>query len=234
MGSFDYHLFNEGKGLTKMAPSYCLIPGAGSAGLTWASVRSELDGVILPVPDQPTVYDMAADLESELRNVAEPRVVVAASLGAMVALELARRVKLSALVLIAAGFGITVSESLLEWIAANPPDLLSKMAKLSVEDGADEQLIELVHRDFAARGQPVLYRHLLALADYKPEPLSDPPPTVVIWGEFDKSVPLADHVELAMRCHGSVAPLRQAAHMPFAERPADTVRWIRAIARDAR
>jgi pimeloyl-ACP methyl ester carboxylesterase len=145
----------------------------------------------------------------------------------MVALELARTVHVDALVLIAAGFGIEVSDSLLEWVRANPPDLLSKMAKASIVDREDVEMIELVRRDFAARGQSVLLRHLTALGAYRPEALEAPPPTLVIWGEGDGSVPLADHVELALRCRGAVAPVAGAGHMPFLERPAETLAWIR-------
>ncbi len=88
-------------------------------------------------------------------------------------------------------------------------------------------MIELVTRDFAARGQPVLLRHLTALGAYRPQALEAPPPTLVIWGEGDRSVPLADHVELALRCRGALAPVPAAGHMPFLEQPAETLAWIR-------
>jgi hypothetical protein len=42
---------------------------------------------------------------------------------------------------------------------------------------------------------------------------------------------MADHVELALRCGGAVAPVADAGHMPFLERPTETVRWIEAAAR---
>jgi pimeloyl-ACP methyl ester carboxylesterase len=142
-------------------------------------------------------------------------------------LELARTVPVDALVLIAAGFGLEVSESLLEWIAANPPDLLRKVAKASIVDREDGEMIDLVTRDFAARGQPVLLHHLTALGAYRPQALEAPPPTLVIWGEGDRSVPLADHVELALRCRGALAPVPGAGHMPFLERPAQTLACIR-------
>jgi predicted alpha/beta hydrolase family esterase len=71
-------------------PSYALITGAGSAGLTWAELQAELDGaLVLPVPDEPDVPAMAAALRGPIEELEEPRVIVAASLGAMVALEVA-------------------------------------------------------------------------------------------------------------------------------------------------
>ena len=88
-------------------------------------------------------------------------------------------------------------------------------------------MIDVVATDFASRGQPVLLRHLRALGAYRPEPLEHPPPTLVIWGVHDSSVPLADHAELALRCHGALAPVRDAGHMPFLEQPEQTARWLR-------
>ena len=208
-------------------PHYCVLPGAGGSGLSWVQVLEPLGATLLEVPDERDVPAMAAAIAKSVQEIPRPLVLVGASLGAMVALELARTVPVDALVLIATGFGIEVSDSLLEWVAANPPDLLRKMAKASIVDREDEEMIELVRRDFAARGQPVLLRHLTALGAYRPEPLEAPPPTLVIWGEGDRSVPLADHVELALRCRGALAPVRGAGHMPFLERPAETLAWIR-------
>lgn len=216
--------------MSEAEPHYCLIPGAGSAGLSWARVLELLDGTLLEVPDERDVPAMAAVLTPRVQQLARPLVLVGASLGGMVALELARTVRVDVLVLIAAGFGIDVSESLLHWIATNPPDLLAKVARASIAAGEDREIVELVTRDFASRGQPVLLRHLTALGAYRPRPLQAPPPTLVIWGEDDHSVPLADHVELALRCRGALAPVAGAGHMPFLERPTETVRWIRTAA----
>lgn len=211
-------------------PTYCVIPGAGSSGLSWTRVVEPLGATLLEVPDEPDVPAMAAALAPELRAIAEPRILVGASLGAMVALELARCVEVDALVFIAAGFGIEVSESLLQWLAADAPELLAKVARMSIAARDDEATVELVRRDFASRGQPVLLRHLTALGAYRPEPLGQPPPTLVIWGVGDRSVPLADHVELALRCRGAIVPVDHAGHMPYLERPAQIVRWIRTAA----
>ena len=87
---------------------------------------------MLPVPDEPDVASMAAAVEPAVGALSRPRVVVGTSLGAMVALEVARRIDVDALVLIAAGFGISVADSVLDWVASNPPDLLEKMARIGL------------------------------------------------------------------------------------------------------
>jgi len=215
-----------------MAPEvhYLVLPGAGSAGLPWEAAASQLDATVLPVPDEPDVAAMASAVGPAVADLPRPRVVIGTSLGAMVALEVARKIDLDGLVLVAAGFGITVAESVLDWVASDPPDLLEKMASIGLADRSDRELAAIRLADFAARGQSVLLNHLRALAAYRPEPLEDPPPTVVIWGEHDRGVPLADHAELAVRCGGVLVPISGAGHAPFLERPDETVRWIRAIA----
>ena len=208
-----------------------VIPGAGSAGLTWGRAAEMLGARVLPVPDRPSVPEMAAVLAPEVAVLLEPRVLVGASLGAMVALEVARQVPVQALVLIANGYGVVVGDSLLEWVAANPPDLFPKMARASLADRDDQAAVAETVRDFEARGWQVVYGHLRALRAYRPEPLPDPPPTLVIWGEKDHSVPLADHAELAMRLNGVLAPVPGAGHKPFFEQPEVTASWIRWAAR---
>jgi pimeloyl-ACP methyl ester carboxylesterase len=209
---------------------YVVLPGAGSAGPPWATAAGQLDAAVLPVPDEPDVTAMAAALEPSIATVPRPRVIVGTSLGAMVALELARRIEVDGLVLIAAGFGISVGEPVLDWVASNPPDLMEKMARIGLADRRNRELAEVRLADFASRGQPLLLNHLRALAAYRPEPLERPPPTVVLWGEHDRGVPLADHAELALRCGGLLVPIRGAGHAPFLERPCETVAWIRATA----
>ena len=206
---------------------YVVLPGAGSAGLVWERVAGLLGADVLPVPDEPGVAAMAAALEPAIAAVPRPRVLVGTSLGAMVALELARRVEADALVLIASGFGITVADAVLEWVAANPPDLLEKLATIGLADRGDRELVAIRLADFSARGQPVLLNHLRALAGYRPEPLETPPPTLVLWGEHDHGVSLADHAELALRCGGVLVPVAGAGHAPFLERPEETVARIR-------
>ncbi|HEX6348764.1 MAG TPA: alpha/beta fold hydrolase [Candidatus Dormibacteraeota bacterium] len=203
---------------------YAVLPGAGSAGLVWKEVAAALGARVLPLPDADSVPAMAEALMSSL----DPgTVLVGASAGAMVALEVARRRPVPALVLLAAGFGIEVGDSFLAWVEAAPADLFPKMARASIADRSASELQSVAVADFEARGPRLVARHLRALREYRPEPLADPPPTAVIWGTLDHSVPLADHAELAARCRGIVIPVPDAGHMPFLERPQETVRWIR-------
>jgi pimeloyl-ACP methyl ester carboxylesterase len=210
--------------------SYAVLPGAGSAGLTWEPAARQLDALILPIGEEPDVPSMAAALAPAIEARPRPRVLVGTSLGAMVALEVARRTSVDALVLIAAGFGITVDDSVLSWVEEGPPDLLAKMARNGLANRDAAELVALREADFAARGQRVLLGHLRALAAYRPEPLADPPPTLVLWGEHDRGVPLADHAELALRTGGVLVPIGGAGHAPFLEQPEETVRWIRVAA----
>jgi len=204
-----------------------VIPGAGSAGQTWARAAELLGARVLPVPDLPDVNAMAGALRAEVLALPEPRVLRGASLGAMVALEVARTTPVQGLVLLAAGWGLVVADSLLEWVAGNPPDLFPKMARISIAARDDTEAAAAVTNDFEARGHPVVHRHLSALSAYRPEPLPNPPPTLVIWGEHDRSVPLADHARLALEMRGLLAPIAGAAHKPFFERPEETAARIR-------
>lgn len=210
-----------------MASSVVVIPGAGSAGLTWRRAAAMLGATIMPVPDRPDVATMAEAMLPEIDSLSEPRIVIGASLGAMVALEVARRTPVAGLVLLATGWGITVGDSFLEWVASGPTDLFPKMARTSLFARDDPAQIADVERDFAARGHAVVHRHLAALGAYKPLPLENPPPTLVVWGEKDRSVPLADHAELALKMGGMLAPVAGAAHKPFYEQPEATVSRIR-------
>lgn len=211
------------------AVAHAVLPGSGSAGLVWERAVAELpDALVLPLPDEPSVPAMAASLRPRVQSLPRPRILVGSSLGALVALELARSVPVDALVLIAAGFGIDVHPSVLARIAANPPGLLTDMARGVLADSAPEPLAELVARDFEARGAEVLLSHMQVLSEHRPEPLADPPPTIVLWGTQDPGVPLSAHVELALRCHGLLVPIAGAGHLPYLERPEETVRWITA------
>lgn len=216
--------------------SYAVICGAGSAGLVWEPALALLGGAtLLPAPDELTVCAMAAAIVDTVAALPEPRVLAGSSLGAMVALEIARTVRVDALVLIAAGFGITVSDEVLERVAAGGPELFTRMARASLSARDDAALVDLVTRDFETRGHGVFLRHMRALGEHTPEPPAPPPPpTIVVWGEHDRSVPLADHAELALRCGGVLVPVRAAGHLPYLEQPREVVHWIRAAAELAR
>jgi pimeloyl-ACP methyl ester carboxylesterase len=205
-----------------------ILPAAGSAGCVWEPAARRLDATVLPLPDAPGVPAMAAGLRPAVERLSAqaPAVLVGSSLGAMVALELARTLEVHALVLVAAGFGIAVAPIVLARIAARGPDLLAAMARGIVAAPDDDDLVAAIERDFATRGPTVLERHMRALAAYRPEPLPAPPPTLVLWGVHDPGVPLAAHAELALRCRGLLAPIPAAGHMPYFEQPDYTARWI--------
>jgi pimeloyl-ACP methyl ester carboxylesterase len=210
-------------------PSYGVIPGAGCAGLTWSEVAGELGAAILEVPGLTDIVAIAAALEDAVADMPAPRVLIGASMGAMVSLELARRVEVHGLVLVAAGFGITVSDRLIDWMVRNPPDLWRKMAKICLGGREDSELIDAIVADYVAGGHQEHIHHSTALANYKPEPLPDPPPTFVLWGMEDPAVPQEDHVELAVRCRGALVPIAEAAHVPFLQQPRVTIEWIRRL-----
>jgi pimeloyl-ACP methyl ester carboxylesterase len=174
---------------------------------------------------------MSAALLGDIERMPRPLVLVGSSLGALVALDLAERTPVDALVLISAGFGVDVGPSVLTRIAANPPGLLRAMSRGVVADETDESVIELIERDFEARGQGVLLRHMTVLAGHRAQAPADPPPTLVVWGSQDPGVPLAAHVELALQCRGALVPVARAGHLPYLEQPDVTVGWIRAAAR---
>lgn len=212
-------------------PAYAVIPGAGSAGLTWQAVAGELDAKVLPMPAGDEVIQIAAALEREVASLPRPRVLVGTSAGAMAAIEIARRVSVDALVLVAAGFGITVSASALRWLIDNPPDLHRKLAHVCLHDRGDEERVREIVRDYEACGQPTHVKHLAAVAAYRPQPLLAPPPTLVLWGVHDRAIPLADHAELALRLDGVLIPIAGAAHVPFFEQPRIVAGWLRLAGR---
>ena len=195
---------------------YLVLPGAGSAGAPGRHAAKQLEAVVHPVPDEPDGCPMAESVEPAVAAMRGPRVIVGTSLGAMVSLEFARRIEVDALVLIAAGFGITVAESVLDLGASNPPDLLEKTvlektALTGLADSSNRELAAISLADFRSRGLVVLLNHLRALAGYRPEPL-EPASTFVLSGERHGGVPLADHAELAIRLPGVLVPIKGAGH----------------------
>jgi pimeloyl-ACP methyl ester carboxylesterase len=207
--------------------SVAAIGGAGGAGALWTEVAARLNVLVIPLPDQPDVPSMARSAEDRIAALPEPRVLVGASAGAMVALEVARRLPVQALVLLSAGWGIEVSESALDWVRRNPPDLHRKLARICLADREDQRRLRFIEADYDTCTQPVHLRHLEALARHRPEPLAAPPPTLVVWGVADRAVPMVDHLELARRCAGALVPIPDAAHVPYFEQPDLVVRWIR-------
>lgn len=207
--------------------SYAIIPGGGGAGLIWSNVADELGAVVLRAPDEFDIPAMAAGLEAQVAELSRPRVLIGASMGAMIALEIARRVEIDALVLIAAGWGIEVSDKLLAWMERNPPGILEKFSKICLSDPEDADKVAALVADYEAGGHERHIRQVKAMGAYEPQPLSDPPTTLVLWGVNDSAVPLEDHVRLAIECRGAVVPIADAAHVPFFEQPAATLPWFR-------
>src|SRR5204862_7269864 len=103
-------------------------------------------------------------------------------------------------ILVSAGFGITINPTVLELSAAAGPAMLDRMARGVVADPSYRTLVANVRRDFEDGGAELLRRHMRVLADHRPRPPQDLPPTFVVWGTRDPGVPLAAHAELALRC----------------------------------
>jgi pimeloyl-ACP methyl ester carboxylesterase len=210
--------------------SFAAIGGAGGAGGLWTEMAGRIDVRVFPLPDQPDVPSMARSIEDRIAALPEPRVLAGASAGAMVALEVARRIPIQALVLLSAGWGIEVSDSALDWVRRNPPDLHRKLAKICLADRDNEERLRFIEADYDACTQPVHLRHLEALARHRPQSLTAPPPTLVLWGMADRAVPMADHLELARQCGGALVPIAGAAHVPYFEQPEAVAHWLRLAA----
>ena len=128
--------------------SFAAIGGAGGAGALWDDLSPGLDLLVIPLPDEPDVPAMARSAQGRIEALPQPRVLVGASAGAMVALEVARSIPVQALVLLSAGWGIEVSESALDWVRRNPPDLHRKLARICVADREDEARLRIIEADY--------------------------------------------------------------------------------------
>jgi pimeloyl-ACP methyl ester carboxylesterase len=211
-----------------MGASYAMICGSGSSGHVWEPVAGALGGRVLQAPDEADVPAMAVALHDDIERLTRPRVVIGASLGALIALELAHDTAIDALILVAAGFGIAITPTVLDTIAANRPGMLEQMARGVVADPHNDAIVEGVARDFEGGGPRLLLRHMQALSRHRPRRPSDLPPTFVLWGTCDPGVSLKDHAELAARCEAPLLPIADAGHVPYYEQPEATLRWIRA------
>ena len=214
-----------------MTPTYAIICGSGSSGLAWTPVATELGALVRPAPHAPDVPAMAAALAPAVAALARPRVLFGTSLGALIALELARDTPVDALILVSAGFGIAVSPAVLEQIAADDPGMLDRMARGLVADASDADLVAAVKRDFEGCAPELLLHHMRVLAAHRPRAPANLPPTFVLWGTRDPGVPLAAHAELATRCGAPLLPVPGAGHLPYLEQPFATLDWIRTAVR---
>jgi pimeloyl-ACP methyl ester carboxylesterase len=214
-----------------VTPAYAIICGSGSSGRAWDAVAAELGALVLPAPDAPDVPAMAAALAPAIVALARPRVLIGTSLGALIALELARGTHVDALILASAGFGIDVAPAVLEEIATADPGMLDRMARGVLADASDADLVAAVKRDFEGCAPGLLLHHMRVLATHRPRPPADLPPTFVLWGTRDPGVPLAAHAELATRCGAPLLPVPGAGHLPYLEQPRATLDWVRTAVR---
>jgi pimeloyl-ACP methyl ester carboxylesterase len=226
--------WTAGRPLSDNAVEVVVIPGACSTGLTWKPVADLVGLRILPVPGADSVPEMAEALLPDLRLEHGPRVLVGASLGAVVALDLMDRVRVDVAVLVAAGLGITVDERVLERVRTSEEDVLLRIARSSLAVPENENLLALAVADLRSRGRGVLVQHLSALASHHATVPARTPETFVVWGEHDRSVLLQDHLELTQVLEGVLFPVRGAGHLPFLENPRRVADIIKLAARHAR
>jgi pimeloyl-ACP methyl ester carboxylesterase len=209
------------------APRYAIICGSGSSGSAWERVATELDAVVLPVPDAADVPAMADALGPAVAELPRPRVLIGTSLGAMIALELARETPVDALILVSAGFGIAVNPKVFDQIGAADPEMFERMARGVVADADNPEVLAGARRDFEGCRPGLLLKHMRILAAHRPRSPQGLPPTFVLWGTQDPGVTLAAHAELALRCNAPLMPVGNAGHMPYLEQPSETLGWIR-------
>ena len=208
-----------------------LLPGAGSGGSAWDGLRSLVGPSELhQAPDLDSVPAMAEEVIGRLSPDLDRPVLVGASLGAVIAIEIARRVRVAGMVLMASGWGVTVDPEVLSAAESPNPGLLIDWAEADVVDQRPE-LVASRLKDFEARDAGVLYRHLRALADHRPEPLDPAPPTVVLWGCEDRSVPLRAHAELTAQLSGILVPLPGVGHCAYLEAPDRVAHWVERVVR---
>jgi pimeloyl-ACP methyl ester carboxylesterase len=216
--------------MTSARPQWVIIPGAGGVGLTWRAIADQLQATIAPIPSADSVADIAEIIAATLPECDGPRYVVGASSGAMVALELARTVRVDGCLFTASGFGIEVSDRLLRWLADDPPGIHTKIAKIGLaDDGADADKLGAVVADYDACGAGLHVRQLSAIARYRPETGVPRPFCFVLWGDRDRSIPFEAHRVLATECGGALVPLENCGHLVHVDRPDAVVSWARRL-----
>jgi pimeloyl-ACP methyl ester carboxylesterase len=226
--SLDKLVHNSVAGNGRHTVSWAFFPGAGGGSMLWQPVARRFGGTVHALPDVDGVQAMADWLEASVRSMPGPRILVGNSLGALVALELAQRVPVAGLMLLAAGWRFPVSEELIRKVDTKGRTMFRETARRCVSPESSPEHVEAVVADFASREDGTMSRHLRAIRDHEPriERGVPQPVTLVLRGGLDRSVSLQDHVELTERTQGALVPLDSAAHMPFVDHPEEVTQWL--------
>lgn len=210
------------------APTWGFFPGAGGGSTLWQPVANCFGGAVTVLPDVDSVHAMADALEAPVLHMPAPRILVGNSLGALVALELAQRVPVAGLMLLAAGWEFPVSEELIRRVDEKGRTAFAETARRCVSPGSSAEHLAAVIADFETREEGTMSRHLRAIRDHKPriDASVRQPATLVLRGGLDRSVSLRDHIELTERTGGALVPVGSAAHMPFVDHREEVIRWL--------
>jgi pimeloyl-ACP methyl ester carboxylesterase len=173
------------------------------------------------------VATIADGLVAEVAGASEPPLLVGNSLGALVAIELARRAPVAGLFLLAAGWEFPVADSVLAAAEGATARTYARIADRCLAPLADPDLLVAVEADFAGREPGTLADHLVAIRDHQqPDPGPQAPPTMLIAGGRDRSVTLRDQVELAGRLGAMFVQIPESAHMPFVDHREEVALWL--------
>ncbi|TQC50796.1 alpha/beta hydrolase [Rhodococcus sp. WS4] len=210
--------------------SWAFFPGAGGGSTLWQPIAERFGGTVSALPALESVTEIADALETSILLMPVPRILVGNSLGALVALEIAQRVPVAGLMMLAAGWDFPVSDELIQRVDTGGRPVFAESARRCVSPGAPSEQCDAVIADFETREEGTMARHLRAIRDHQPRITSGPQPlTLVLRGGFDRSVSLRDHVELTERTGGALIPLGSAAHMPFVDHEEEVVRWLQRL-----
>jgi pimeloyl-ACP methyl ester carboxylesterase len=211
--------------------SWAFLPGAGGGATLWQPVAEEFGGTVTALPALDSVHAIADRLEPSIRIMPGPRILVGNSLGALVALELAQRLPVAGLMLVAAGWDFPVSTELIRRVEARGRQAFAESARRCVSPGSPIEAVATVVADFESREAGTMSRHLRAIRDHRPriDGTIPQPTTLVLRGGFDRSVSLDDHLALAERTGGALIPVSSAGHMPFVDHAEEVIRWLRRL-----
>jgi pimeloyl-ACP methyl ester carboxylesterase len=212
----------------RCAASWAFFPGAGGGSTLWQPVAKRFGGTVTELPALTSVSGIADALEASMVRLPAPRILVGNSLGALVALELAQRVPVAGLMLLAAGWSFPVSDELIRRVDTRGRAAFAESARRCASPGAPPELLDAVIADFETRKEGTMARHLRAIRDHqiRIDAAVSQPTTFVLRGGFDRSVTLQDHLELTERTGGALIPLATAAHMPFVDHVEEVARWL--------